>query len=1090
MNKIYRTVYNRTKQAIVVASEYAKSGITGGSGDSPSSIPDRQETSFVGNVEAATDSRCTVSFVRPIGGQSRLIGRALMTALASAMFLSGFAARAQCVSNTSQGISVSGPDSNCNADNTAYTGPSNQAENTGVLDARNGGVLNAENVTRIEATNPGVQGRRSTNAHAVYATGGGQIVLGDGVTVSTTGSGSRGLFASGVNAGTPSSIVVNGDITITTTGGNGTTYDYGNGIQADAGAQISVHGFADITTGTAGLATDDSGVTSIGTSANASRIMLNDVRIRSAATSSSHGIAAAQYSTITAKQVDILVSGSRQSYTYGILADGTNANVIIEGGKIVEESQSNLLFNTSNSALRAINGGTIEVTKDLTISTNGFGARGIYASEGSTVTLNNTDITIGGNRASASAGIQIGKSRQYGAGPGTVNSNGKLTITQTVSGSPAIFIEGSGSALNAAADTSSTTIQAAGTAIIYGGSSTNTDQDTLAVISLNNANIGTTSATANLVTVGGRVIAGSGLNVKNSTLTAASGGWLLSVTDKTITDAFSTSTLVKSSNFAFNADSSRLTGSVDTVDGSTLEMTLDNSLWTLAPKGATTTSTLTSLTLNGSTIDASAGDFTLVGDIASHGGTFDLSGAQAAAGQSLTLRGDYAGDGGTVILDTFFEGDASSTDKLVIDGGHVSGGTNLLFKRAGGGGAQVNQGIQVVETVNGGVTDPDSFLLSAASDGYRHGSGSIVVGAYDYTLLRGGNGGVSDDWYLVSVQAVEPPPVEPPVNPPVEPPVQPPVPGYRPEVGAYLNNKLAGMAMSQHTLHDRQGQTPGRIDADADSSSWLRIAGSNSHRDVIGSRGRSSRYLVHAGSDVLRFSDGDTGSVHLGAMASYGRDSNKARGNGLQARGEVEGSSVGLYGTWFDQSETHSGLYVDAWAMYSWLHNTVRGQGLPTERYKSKNTSASVEAGYAFKVRDSGRSQLYVEPQAQVIAARYRANDHIEHGRTRVHDMDENAITTRLGVRTYGVIELDQDNAGKTFLPYAELNWWHGPSTQDLSLDADAIRDHLPANRYELKLGAESNIGAAISVWGDIGLETGSEGHSARRAQVGIRYRW
>ena len=39
---------------------------------------------------------------------------------------------------------------------------------------------------------------------------------------------------------------------------------------------------------------------------------------------------------------------------------------------------------------------------------------------------------------------------------------------------------------------------------------------------------------------------------------------------------------------------------------------------------------------------------------------------------------------------------------------------------------------------------------------------------------------------------------------------------------------------------------------------------------------------------------------------------------------------------WYANDETHSGLYVDTRAQYNWFNNSVKGEGLQGESYKSK----------------------------------------------------------------------------------------------------------------------------------------------------------
>ncbi|GEM_PF-4154972 len=91
---------------------------------------------------------------------------------------------------------------------------------------------------------------------------------------------------------------------------------------------------------------------------------------------------------------------------------------------------------------------------------------------------------------------------------------------------------------------------------------------------------------------------------------------------------------------------------------------------------------------------------------------------------------NYHGQGGTVDLNVFL-GENGAGDRLVIDGGRASGGTLLNIRNVGGLGAPTQgNGILVVEAVNGGRIEADSFTLA-------HPGGIVTAGAYEYELYQG-----------------------------------------------------------------------------------------------------------------------------------------------------------------------------------------------------------------------------------------------------------------------------------------------------------------------------------------------------------------
>jgi len=123
-------------------------------------------------------------------------------------------------------------------------------------------------------------------------------------------------------------------------------------------------------------------------------------------------------------------------------------------------------------------------------------------------------------------------------------------------------------------------------------------------------------------------------------------------------------------------------------------------------------------------------------------GLAQLNAPGAAPGTLLTVNGNYIGQGGTIALNTFLGGDASASDRLVINGGHASGDTGLLITNVGGPGAATMQGIQVVQAINGGTTDANAFRLT----------NRVTAGAFEYQLNRTG-----ENWYLQSFLTPTPP---------------------------------------------------------------------------------------------------------------------------------------------------------------------------------------------------------------------------------------------------------------------------------------------------------------------------------------------
>lgn len=470
----------------------------------------------------------------------------------------------------------------------------------------------------------------------------------------------------------------------------------------------------------------------------------------------------------------------------------------------------------------------------------------------------------------------------------------------------------------------------------------------------------------------------------------------------------------------------------------------------------------------------------------SNAGVVSFNGAPGAI---LSITGDYIGNDGLLNFNTVLNDDTSATDKLVVNG-NTSGSTLVSVTNAGGSGAATLNGIELIQ-VNG------------SSDGEFVKNGRIVAGAYDYYLARGVDAKASN-WYLSSVISPVIPNSEPETE--LEPIPQPgprvtPDSGQmieRPEAGGYSANLAAANNMFVTRLHDRLGETQ-YIDALTGehkvTSLWLRNEGGHTRsRDTQGQLGtQANRYVLQMGGDIAQWSNNDLDRFHLGVMAGYGNSKSKteSRVSGYSARASVDGYSLGLYGTWYANEVDKSGLYVDSWAQYSWFNNTVDGQYLNTEEYKSKGVTTSVESGYTFKVGENPEknARYFIQPKAQVIWMGVKADDHKEANGTNVSGEGNGNIQTRLGVKAFmnGSHESDK---GKdwVFQPFVEANWIHNSKDFGTTMDGISVKQAGARNIGELKTGVEGQINKQLNLWGNVSQQIGDKGYSDTAVMLGVKY--
>ena len=517
-----------------------------------------------------------------------------------------------------------------------------------------------------------------------------------------------------------------------------------------------------------------------------------------------------------------------------------------------------------------------------------------------------------------------------------------------------------------------------------------------------------------------------------------------------------------------SGDNSYIYGDTQTEANGTINLALNgsNSRWDMVAD-----SNLTNLTLDNSTLNFMPAAQT-------RGLTRAVS-----TFKTLTVNGDYAGNNGNIVMNTQLGDDASPTDKLVVQG-NTSGTTNVRVVNAGGAGGLTTDGIELI-------------TVAGTSDGEFKQNGRIVAGAYDYTLARG-EGANKKNWYLSS--ELSPEPSEEPAKQvdPTDPVQAPRESAIRPEAGLYGMNLQAANTLFNTRLQDRLGETH-YVDAltgeKAVTSLWLRnVGGHTRQKDSSGQlEMQANRYVMQLGGDIAQWSSDNADRFHLGLMAGYANQKARAENqrNGKRADSSISGYSIGLYGTWLQDNETHEGAYVDTWAQYSWFDNSVNGRGVDeaTKEYDAKGFTASVESGYTWKLADiSERNALYIQPKAQVTWMGVKADEHKEANGTRVEGKGDGNIQTRLGVRLYGQghNKLD-DGKDRTFQPFVEANWIHNTKDFGVALNGENVDLTGTRNIGELKAGVEGQLTKNVALWGNVAQQIGDKGYSDTSAMLGVK---
>ncbi|ECK8871615.1 fibronectin-binding autotransporter adhesin ShdA [Salmonella enterica subsp. enterica] len=486
--------------------------------------------------------------------------------------------------------------------------------------------------------------------------------------------------------------------------------------------------------------------------------------------------------------------------------------------------------------------------------------------------------------------------------------------------------------------------------------------------------------------------------------------------------------------------------------------------------------------------------FTLNGDLINMG-TLTSGSSASTPGNTLYVDGDYTGNGGSLYLNTVLGDDDSATDKLVITGD--ASGTTDLYINGIGDGAQTTNGIEVVDV--GGVSTSDAFVLK----------NEVNASLYTYRLYWNES---DNDWYLASKAQSDDDDSGGDVTPPddgddggnVTPPddggdggnVTPPddggdvAPQYRADIGAYMGNQWMARNLQMQTLYDREGSQY----RNADGSVWARFKAGKAESEAVSSNiDMDSNYSqFQLGGDILAWGNGQQ-SVTVGVMASYINADTDSTGNrgadGSQftSSGNVDGYNLGVYATWFADAQTHSGVYVDSWYQYGFYNNSVESGDAGSESYDSTANAVSLETGYRYDIALSNGNTVSLTPQAQVVWQNYSADSVKDNYGTRIDGQDGDSWTTRLGLRVDGKL---YKGSRTVIQPFAEANWLHTSDDVSVSFDDATVKQDLPANRAELKVGLQADIDKQWSVRAQVAGQTGSNDFGDLNGSLNLRYNW
>jgi len=856
--------------------------------------------------------------------------------------------------------------------------------------------------------------------------------------------------------------------------------------------------------------------------ATASTASLDNVTIGSEAVAVTDGVVARANHVINAKDVDIHAS------RFGIRT--VNGSAQVQGGTL-RAGQAGLYAlsedDTAPSTIAAVS------THVLAEATNAVGASA--AQRGAQVSLDGVTVDVSGTggmalRATDGAHIDAVHSQLNGQ---STNATGVQLLGSIGTGDTAVSL-------------SDTQVMMTGQNANGVQSVRYEPQGANSLVLSNGSDLQTHDGVGFLVRGGDHDI-----TVQNATVVARAGGddasGILLRTQATPNAGIIPGQPYQTQRVTLNATDALLTGDVLTSDSGRVDIGLaSSSEWTGAVRAGQ--GSVDSVSIDGSSVWNMRGD-SAVKTLTNAGVVRFVSPSAQSGFKTLTVS-DYIG-GGTLVMNTHLGDDTSLTDRLVVDGGAVTGATGLRILNAGGAGALTTQGIRLVQAVNGATIAGDAFHLDADSTGFRDTTNSLAMNGYDYFLVQGGTGGVASDWYLTSTTSpgsgVETPPGSGTETPPGSGTETPPGSGTEtppgsgtetppgsgtetppgsgtesppgsgggspgsgagnmknvsPENGVHIGNQSAATRMFVHRLADRtvaQSSAGQAAPVGASRQLWARTEGTR-HTGMKLQQGQVSidtdTAMLQMGADLLSTRLGQQGVLKAGVMAGAGDARTHATsqlihpGTGMAMRVDARGKVTGYSVGIYATAYADDATRLGAYAD-SWLqfgrYSNEINSELGSARYRSNTWTASVEAGYALKPFAADSALGSMVVVPQAQLAYTRYNA-------------QDAVLPSMTLKNSPASSVTSrvgvrayplgNDAATPVRPYVEANWLHNSGTAKANVGASTFHATPMRDAAELRMGVTGNVRESLQVTGELFGQAGNGGQRGYGGMLNVGYRW
>ena len=313
--------------------------------------------------------------------------------------------------------------------------------------------------------------------------------------------------------------------------------------------------------------------------------------------------------------------------------------------------------------------------------------------------------------------------------------------------------------------------------------------------------------------------------------------------------------------------------------------------------------------------------------------------------------------------------------------------------------------------------------------------------------------------------------------------------------GSYIGIAYAAQLFDV-SLHDRVGNRDwiNPVTGEKQSTSlWMRHSMSHERfRDSTSQlRMRSTSNVTMLGGDLVQYTTDGDGFAYAGLMGGYGTMDTKTRSKvtDLRSKSETDAWGVGAYAGWKANKDGQTGPYVDGWLMFTHASSDVTGVDRQEENIKGEGLSASIEAGWGFKLGSvettNGKYATFtLEPHASVTWFGMEYDD-LHTDAQDVKFEGKNNVRTRLGTR----VNMTEEG-NKTFNAFAEANWVHNTQEYGATISGLTVDQTGSRNQAEGRIGVDWRITKDLSAWARVGASLGSDSYSEREGSIGVRYQF